>query len=134
MDKLCPLTADPCMEHKCQFFMPITGKNPNTGEPMRPYECAYKLTPIFLMGVISSVTKLDGEVSAARKELRQATSHLNDFFATLNERLSNVRPVERNVPQVHLSKGGESRRDQPSDAEPASANRTVENKGSRGYQ
>ena len=134
MNKLCPLTADPCMEHKCQFFMPVVGTHPNTGEPMRPYECAYKLTPVFLMGVISSVTKLDGEVSAARKELRQATAQLNDFFATLNERLSNVRSAERDVSQVHLSDSARNRRDQSSDAEPVTTDRAVKDKNSRGYQ
>ena len=84
--------------------MQIQGKNPNTGVPMGPHECAVKLTPIFLMAVVQSVTKLDGETSALRSDLRGSAEALNAFFATLNESLTRD-PNERDSSKVHIPSG-----------------------------
>lgn len=100
-EKLCPITADPCMQHSCEFFLPVTGKNPNTGEPLREFECVHKLTPIFLMGTIQAVTKLDAEVSAARSETRQQSQQLSELLSILIERIY-AADTKRGQPQVHL--------------------------------
>lgn len=41
----------PCVEHRCRWFQKIEGKNPQTGEPVEPWDCA---VPMLFVAVLEN--------------------------------------------------------------------------------
>lgn len=45
----CPLLKKECVESKCQWFVQVKGKNPNTNEPVNEWQCKISLLPVLLL-------------------------------------------------------------------------------------
>ena len=49
MKKICPLIGDECLEHGCQWYTHIIGKNPQSGEDVDNFGCAMTFMPMLLI-------------------------------------------------------------------------------------
>jgi hypothetical protein len=47
--KKCPLLNKKCIEHDCEWFTHLVGKNPQTAMPQDEWGCAVKWLPILLI-------------------------------------------------------------------------------------
>lgn len=45
----CPLLKKKCVENKCQWFVQVKGKNPNTGEAVDEWQCKVALLPTLMV-------------------------------------------------------------------------------------
>ena len=79
-EKICPYVGTPCLKHSCEMYIKVEGSNPQTGKPMDVWTCAIKEVPTFSMYIGASIQKLDGEMSAFRKEQRSAFKGFTEFF------------------------------------------------------
>ena len=48
MDKLCPLLKEPCIEHKCKFYVHLLGKDPQVDRTIDTWDCSIAWIPILL--------------------------------------------------------------------------------------
>ena len=58
--------------HKCDHWMHVRGKNPNTGEDIDDWKCADSWTPIFLMSLVQKMNELGAAVESFRNEAVKA--------------------------------------------------------------
>ena len=49
MAKICPIIQGVCLEHGCEFFTHLIGKNPQTGAEEDKWGCAINFLPILLV-------------------------------------------------------------------------------------
>lgn len=50
IDKLCPLLKEPCIEHKCKFYIHLLGNDPQvSNKTIDSWDCAIAWMPILLI-------------------------------------------------------------------------------------
>lgn len=66
----CPLDKfKPCRQLECAWFLKITGKNPNTGEPVDEWGCAMAWMPILLIENSQQQRSTGAAVESFRNEM-----------------------------------------------------------------
>ena len=78
-EKLCPLMhgpvlqrpqssdgSQPCIEHRCRWYIQLLGKHPQTGEPVPEWGCAVEFIPILLIENAQQVRHYAAAVESAR--------------------------------------------------------------------
>jgi hypothetical protein len=45
----CPFWRGPCKEHACRLYTQVLGMNPNTGEKINKFGCAFEFIPMLLI-------------------------------------------------------------------------------------
>ena len=45
----CPFWKGPCKEHACRLYTQVIGANPNTGEQINKFGCAFEFIPMLLI-------------------------------------------------------------------------------------
>lgn len=82
-EKICPYVRGPCLKHGCEMWIKVEGSHPQTGKMVDVWTCSIKEVPTFLMYVGSSINKLDGEMSAYRREQSKILGRFTTFFEFL---------------------------------------------------
>jgi hypothetical protein len=54
--------------HKCDHWMHVRGRNPNTGEDIDDWKCAESWAPIFLMSIVQKLNELGAAIESLRNE------------------------------------------------------------------
>lgn len=67
--KLCPLLKKPCIEHECEFFFPILGTLPQTGEVVNKFDCVVKWLPHLLMENTQQARQAGAAFEGVRNEM-----------------------------------------------------------------
>ena len=76
MDKLCPLMAGPCLEHKCKWFIKLLGNNPQTGVALKEEEdCVIAFLPILLIEGTQQTRQAGAAVESMRNEIVRRMDH-----------------------------------------------------------
>ena len=60
----------PCIEHRCRWYIQLLGKNPQTGDPVPEWGCAVEFIPILLIENAGQVRQHAAAVESARNEAR----------------------------------------------------------------
>jgi hypothetical protein len=91
----------PCVEHRCRWFQKIEGTNPQTGEPVEPWDCA---VPMLFVAVLENA-KQQRDTRKAVAEMHQTVKDGNTGLLTglqraLKLRESTQRPAPAAVPTI----------------------------------
>lgn len=66
----CPLDSfNPCRQFDCAWFMKISGKNPNTGDPVEDWGCAMAWLPVLLVENAQQSRSTGAAVESFRNEM-----------------------------------------------------------------
>lgn len=68
----CPFWRGPCKEHQCRLYIQVIGMNPNTGEQMNKYGCAFEFLPVLMIENSQQQRQTGASVDAFRNEMAQA--------------------------------------------------------------
>jgi len=88
-EPICPLMREPCIEHRCRFYVHVLGKNPQTGADVSKFDCTFAWLPMLLIEATKAIRETDDEISAFREDTRKTQQH----FAT-----AMLGAVEQHVP------------------------------------
>lgn len=80
--KTCPLIKDECMEHRCEFYTHLLGRNPQTGLDEDKWGCAISWIPVLLIENASTVRQAAASTDKVASEVRK---HHATFLSVLNE-------------------------------------------------
>ena len=69
MAKKCPLLKKNCIEHKCQWYTHLVGKNPQTGGDIDQYGCAVEWLPILLVELRQGTSGVQAATESFRNEM-----------------------------------------------------------------
>jgi hypothetical protein len=83
MDKTCPLTGDPCMQHGCEWYTHVVGMNPQTGEQIDNFGCAVTFLPMLLIENSNQQRSTGAAVESFRNEVVEGNKALG-MAAILN--------------------------------------------------
>jgi hypothetical protein len=67
--KICPLTADPCLEHGCEWYIHIVGANPQSGEQIDKFGCSITFLPMLLIENSQQQRQTGAAVESFRNEM-----------------------------------------------------------------
>ena len=68
-EKMCPLTGDPCMENKCEWYTHIIGTDPQTGASVDKFGCAVTFLPMLLIENSQQQRSTGAAVESFRNEV-----------------------------------------------------------------
>jgi len=69
MEKLCPLLKEPCIEHKCKFYVHLLGNDPQTGKAIDKFDCAMAFIPILLIEGAQQSRQAGAAIESFRNEM-----------------------------------------------------------------
>jgi len=69
MKKICPLTGDECMQHGCEFYTHLVGKDPQTGTDIDNFGCAIAFLPLLLVENAQQSRQTGAAVESFRNEM-----------------------------------------------------------------
>lgn len=81
MKKICPLTGDECMEHGCEFYTHLIGKDPQTGKDIDNFGCAIAFLPLLLV----ENAQQQRQTGAAVESFRNNMTKQNEQMLKLTE-------------------------------------------------
>ena len=81
MKKICPLIGDECLEHGCQWYTHIIGKNPQSGEDVDNFGCAMPFMPMLLIENAQQAR----QTGAAVESFRNTMAKQHDQMLKLTE-------------------------------------------------
>jgi hypothetical protein len=81
MKKICPLTGDECMQHGCEFYTHLIGKDPQTGKDIDNFGCAIAFLPMLLV----ENAQQSRQTGAAVESFRNNMTKQNDKMLQLTE-------------------------------------------------
>lgn len=67
-DKKCPLFKKPCLTHGCEWYEPLRGRHPQTGQEIDEYGCNIKWLTILLIENAQMTRAVTDTLDAFRKE------------------------------------------------------------------
>lgn len=68
--KLCPDFGKPCLQDRCEAWMRLIGKHPQTGQPVDEYRCSkYHWVPILLVELRQSIAGVQEATESFRNEV-----------------------------------------------------------------
>lgn len=91
MRKKCPLIKDECLEHGCEWFSHLVGKNPQTGAEQDEWGCAVKWLPSLLVENASWVRKA---TASTDKVANNVFNHHKSFVTAVSGALANKKLKE----------------------------------------
>jgi hypothetical protein len=65
----CPLIKEDCIQFKCKFFQKIQGSDPQTGNPVDEYDCAFLWNNILLIENSQQQRQTGAAVESFRNEM-----------------------------------------------------------------
>lgn len=83
MAKKCGFTRKACMEHDCEFYIQILGKNPNTGEDMNKWGCAISWMPVLMIENSQQQRQTGAAVESFRNEMVSQNADATSTLAQL---------------------------------------------------
>ncbi len=69
MADFCPLIQKKCKEHKCKFFVQLTGTDPNTGQDINNFDCAVAWLPTLLIEGAQQTRHSGAAIESFRNEM-----------------------------------------------------------------
>lgn len=69
LSKLCPLIKEPCLQHRCQWFIQLQGTNPMTGVATDEWGCAVGWLPVLLIENAKEVRGSAAAIESFRNEM-----------------------------------------------------------------
>lgn len=69
-DKLCPLMREPCIEHRCQWYMQVHFTDQH-GEPKTDWGCAVQWLPQLIIHQVKETGHIGAAIESARNEARK---------------------------------------------------------------
>ena len=69
MADFCPLIQKKCKEHKCKFFVQLTGTDPNTGQEINNFDCAVAWLPTLLIEGAQQTRHSGAAIESFRNEM-----------------------------------------------------------------
>ena len=81
MKKICPLTGDECMQHGCEFYTHLIGKDPQTGKDIDNFGCAIAFLPLLLV----ENAQQQRQTGAAVESFRNNMTKQNEQMLKLTE-------------------------------------------------
>jgi len=73
---LCPLLKEPCIEHRCKFYVHLLGKHPQTDEAVDKFDCAIAFLPVLLIEGAREARHIAAAVESLRNELTKQNEGL----------------------------------------------------------
>jgi len=89
----CPLINKECIQHQCEWYIQIMGKNPNTGEDLNKFGCAISWLPVLLIENAKEVRQGAAAVESFRNEMVNDNAIFNKLLMTKvqeNKKLENT--------------------------------------------
>jgi len=74
--KMCPFTGDDCYEHKCQMYIKMMGKDPQTGRDVEEYKCAFVWQTILQIENAQQTRQVGAAVESFRNEMARQNNEL----------------------------------------------------------
>ena len=99
---LCPLLKEPCIEHRCKFYVHLLGVDPQTAAAVDKFDCAVAFLPVLLI-----------EGAAQARHTAAAVESLRNELTKQNEGLAQILFL---APQLHNATHGALREIQVNDA------------------
>lgn len=96
MKKICPIIKSECLEHGCEFYIHLIGKNPQTGAEQDDWGCAVKFLPILLIENANETRKNAASTDKVANEVR---GHHVTFLHAIEKKIS--RQLGNNEPISH---------------------------------
>jgi hypothetical protein len=81
LKKICPLTGDECMQHGCEFYTHLIGKDPQTGKDIDNFGCAIAFLPLLLV----ENAQQQRQTGAAVESFRNNMTKQNEQMLKLTE-------------------------------------------------
>lgn len=78
--KLCPFIGDACLEHGCAMYFQVHGTNPNTGQPVSEWQCAFTLLPLLLIENSQQQRGTAAAVESMRNEAQDRVDTTNKLL------------------------------------------------------
>ena len=69
MSDYCPLIQKKCKEHKCKFYVQITGTDPQTGVDVSRFDCAISWLPLLLIESAQQTRQSGAAIESFRNEM-----------------------------------------------------------------
>lgn len=97
--RICPSRSAvrdrPCIEHRCQWFQQIQGRNPQTGENQNEFGCAIAWLPMLQIESANQTRQAGAAIESFRNEtlVRQEANHryvglIADILKAIYQRLT----------------------------------------------
>ncbi len=74
--KKCPLVGEECWGHECEFYQHLQGVNPQTGNPVDEYMCAYLWQNILLIENSQQQRQTAAAIESFRNEIVKQNNQL----------------------------------------------------------
>lgn len=81
MKKICPLIGKECLEHGCEFYTHLIGKDPQSGAQTDKWGCAVTFLPILL---IENAQMTRHVMAGTDKVANEVAKHHATFIGALN--------------------------------------------------
>lgn len=78
---MCPLIKKDCVEHKCRFWIHVSGKHPQSGATLDHFDCAVAWLPVLLVDNARHTVGVQAAVESMRNEVIQRQDKLNNAVA-----------------------------------------------------
>lgn len=72
----CPFWKGSCKEHACRLYTQVIGQNPNTGEQINKFGCAFEFIPMLLI----ENSQQQRQTGASVDGLRNAVDRSNEII------------------------------------------------------
>ena len=85
---MCPLTGDDCMEHKCEWYIQVMGKNPQSEEIINKWGCSIAFLPMLLIENSQQQHQTNASIQSFRNEMVTGNEKLLEVVDNQRKRLS----------------------------------------------
>ena len=82
---ICPLLKGACVENRCQWWVQIRGKHPQTGVDIDMHDCAIKWLPVLMIETSKETRQAAAAVESLRNESVTASQQMANAILHLAE-------------------------------------------------
>lgn len=79
-EKICPLMAGECIEHKCRWYTHVLGRHPQTGTELDHYDCAIAWMPMLLIESTQQTRQAGAAIESFRNEMVRGNEQTQHFL------------------------------------------------------
>lgn len=76
-EPICPLLKEPCLEHKCKWYLHVIGNHPQTGSPQDLWDCAMSWLPVLMIENTLHHRHTGAAVESLRNEMVKSGEQLS---------------------------------------------------------
>ena len=80
MVDFCPLIQKKCVKHKCNFYLQVLGRNPNTGQEVNEWNCAVSWLPMLLIEGSQQTRQAGSAIESFRNEMVKLNENPNTLL------------------------------------------------------